>query len=241
MQEIKKKFRNLFLKFFITVSMFILAGIVLLIAPWSNDIKMSAFLFLLILLLIITIWFRPRLHFHTRQLKYARLTEHPRPPFTAKHDLSSTSWVNFILKKEFSVFQDSNLFTMLHRLVIDKKNYATSKPLLEIIILIKEERMGFNHSLIDKSIAELQQDYQNRKIKVRNYTFIQLKYGETLTVEMKEKVDQVVFDELNGCHTTVVNIHYQTLSKTLYFLHNNRYAPSPFYTHAVELIKELAT
>ncbi|MBU1141084.1 MAG: hypothetical protein KKG64_01030 [Firmicutes bacterium] len=241
MEEIRKKHRILFISFILTIVFFVACAVIILSTQWTTNVKMSIFLILLILLLTATIWFRPRLYFHAMQMSYAKLKDAPHLPIQSKYDLSSKTWLSYLTKKSFKVFQENETHILLHRYTRDSKNYVTKNPMLEIIILIRDEKMDFDHQIITKTINTLEDDYRIKKIRFTNYSLIQVKYGEVMSDEMREKVNQVVFDRQNGHHITVVNGFYETNLKTVYFLHNKKFVPSLYYKYVVDLFKSLVS
>jgi len=239
MNEMRKKHRRLFIGFMLTIVVFATLTVLVLTTSWTTNVKMSVFLILLILLLVATVWFRPRLYFHAMQMSYEKLKEHPHLPIVTKHDLSNRSWLTYLTKRSFKLFIENESHVVFHRFTQDPKNFVTKNPMLEIIILIRESKMDFDNLNITKTINMLEDDYRVKKVKFTNYSLIQIKYGDPITDEMQEKVNQVVFDRQNGSHITVINGYYETETKKLYFLHSKKYVPSLYYKYVVDLFKSI--
>ena len=240
MEENKKLYRRYLIAFITFIVIFMTLIIILFVSNISTNLQLSLLLLILVLLLIVSIWFRPRLFYHALEISFAKLKEQAQPPIAVKHELSSKSWLTYLTKKQFSVFQEQESYIVMHRFTQDATTFVTKSPMLEVIIVIRDEKLKFNHPVFAQKINDLEKEYlKTRKIRIVNYSIIQMKYGENLSDEMKEMVDQVVFDKNGNHHVNVINSYYHTQDKTLYFLHSKKYVPTLYYQYVVDLILSL--
>jgi hypothetical protein len=201
---------------------------------------MSLLLLILVMLIIVGIWFRPRLFYHALEMSFIKLREQSIPPISVKHDLSNKTWLTYLTKKQFRVFQEQESYIVMHRFTQDSSSFITKQPMLEVIIVIRDEKLKFDHSVFAQKINELEKEYlTTKKVRFTDYSIVEIKYGNTFSSEMKESADQVVFDKHGNHHVTVINGFYHTEDNTLYFLHSKKYVPTLYYQHVVDLILSL--
>ncbi len=240
MEQNKKLYRRYLISFFASFLFFIILIVFIFLSNISSNLQLSLLLLVLVLLMVVFIWFRPRLYYHAVEMRFLRLKELSLPPINVKHELSSKTWLTYLSKKQFRVFQEQEHYIILHRFTQDGTSFVTKSPMLEIIIVIRDEKLNFDHPVIAQKINELEKDYLvTKKVRIVNYSIVQIKYGTQLTDEMKDMVDQVVFDKHGNHHVSVVNGYYSTSDKTLYFLHSKKYVPTLYYQYVVDLLLSL--
>ncbi len=240
MEQNKKLYRRYLIAFLASFLFFILLIIFIFLSNLSSNVQLSLLLFILVLMMVVFIWFRPRLYYHAVEMRFLRLKELSLPPITVKHELSSKTWLTYLSKKQFKVFQEQEHYIILHRFTQDGTSFVTKSPMLEIIIVIRDEKLNFNHPVFAQKINDLEKEYiVTKKVRIVNYSIIQVKYGLELTEEMKEMVDQVVFDKHGNHHVSVINSYYSTNDKKFYFLHSKKYVPTLYYQYVTDLLLSL--
>ncbi len=239
MQDVKKTFRKLLVQLIIFCSILIGTTVLTFLMPISSDIKMGVLLVSMILLLIVLIVFSPKMQLIVFKLKHTRLIENACAPIAVKFDLSNEKWIETLLSSEFLISREDDDFIVLHRTTLDSTKLGAAKRVLEVVILIKNSTLSFNHPNLSDSISQLFVDYQKKRIRFRSFSFVQIKFGDELSSELKEEINHVVFDVSRGQHVTVINGFYNTKTKRFYFLHNESYHPTIYYKYTVDLIKQL--
>lgn len=239
MEIIRKKQRQLFITFILTILFFVGLIIGLFMTSWAMDLKLSLLLLSLIMMLVVLFWFKPRLFFYDQQYGFLKMKSLQGKPLATSHDLSSQQWVAHLRKKNFTIFASNEAYAVFHRFTRDATNFLTKRPMLEIIAVIYKDDMPYHDKEISKIINLIEDDYLRRKVKFTNYTILQIKYGEVITKEIENEADQVVFDNQAGRHITVVNGYYMTKQKEVYFLYSDFYTPTAFYRHGIDLMKEI--
>jgi hypothetical protein len=200
---------------------------------------MSLALVLLIVMLVVVFWFRPRLFYYQQLYAFLKLKEHSKPAIYTEFDLSKSTWVDRLIKDSFKVFAETDDFILTHRFTQDATNFITKHPMLEIVVIVKKEEVMYTDPSITKYVNLLEADYQKKKILFRNYSIFVVKHGLILSDEMKNEADQIVFDKQGGHHVTVINAFYEIKNKSLYFLYSDLFAPTAYYQYAVDLLKTL--
>jgi hypothetical protein len=239
-EQNKKLYQRYLISFFACIVLFIGLIIFIFVSRLSTNVQMSLLLLILVMLLIVGVWFRPRLFYHALEMSFIKLREQSLPPVSVKHDLANKTWLTYLTKKQFKVFQEQESYIVMHRFTQDSSSFITKQPMLEVIIVIRDEKLNFDHPVFAQKINDLEKEYlTTRKVRFTNYSIVQIKYGHVFSEEMKERVDQVVFDKHGHHHVTVVNGFYHTEDKTLYFLHSKKYVPTLYYQHVVDLILSL--
>jgi len=239
MELIRKKQRQLFISFLLTIGLFISLIIGLFLTSWSMDLKLSLLLISLIIMLFVLFWFKPRLFYYDQQYGFLKMKSLQGKPLTTTFDISSQQWVLHLRKKNFTVFASNESYAVFHRFTRDATNFLTKRPMLEIVTVIYKETMPYHDKEISKMINLIEDDYLRRKVKFTNYTILQMKFGDEMSTEIEKEADQVVFDNQAGRHITVVNGYYIKKQKEVYFLYSDFYTPTAFYRHGVDLMKEL--
>jgi ABC-type multidrug transport system fused ATPase/permease subunit len=239
-EQNKKLYRRYLISFLASILIFTGIIIFIFLSSMSTNLQMSLLLLVLVLLLISGIWFRPRLYYHALELSFIKLKEQSIPPISVKHDLSSKAWLTYLTKKQFKVYQEQESYIVLHRFTQDSSTFITKSPMLEVIIVIRDEKLKFDHPIFAQKVNELEKEYlTTKKVRFSNYSMIHIKYSDTFTDELKDGVDQVVFDKHGKHHVTLINGFYHTKDQTLYFLHSKKYVPTLYYKYVVDLILSL--
>jgi len=239
MEIIRKKQRQLFISFLLTIALFIGLIIGLFLTSWSIDLKLSLLLVSLIVMLVVLFWFKPRLFYYDQQYGFLKMKSLQGKPLSTSFDLSSQQWVLHLRKKNFTVFASNEAYAVFHRFTRDATNFLTKRPMLEIIAILYKDSMNYHDQEISKIINLIEDDYLRRKVKFTNYTILQIKFGDDITKDIEQAADQVVFDNQAGRHITVVNGYFIKNQKEVYFLYSDFYTPTAFYRHGIELMKEL--
>lgn len=239
MSIIRKKYRILMFEFFITVAVAIALAIVIAITSWSLDLKLSLVLVLLIILFIILLWFKPRLFYYSQQFAFVRLKINQNPPVITDYDLSKGIWIAELIKRNFTIFCDSDAFTLVYRITKNTRQTIIHQPMLEIVVLIKKASMTYTEQIITKTINRLEDDCAKRKLSYRNYSIFLIKTGSPLTETENDLVDQVVFERQNGHNIVAINGFYDEETHKLYFLHSDQFYPTVYYKYAVDLLLSL--
>jgi hypothetical protein len=239
MKEIRQKLR-LYLATFVAVFL-LLSSLIFFVATTqlAVDIKLSLVLVIVIIMLIVALWYNPRVFYYNQMYGFARLKHHQAKPVKAKRDVFSRDFSNYLIKKSFKIKDDFGAFVLYHRYTKDEKELVTRYPMLEMLIIIRDQDMGYQDSNIKKAINILEDEYAKNKVKFRNYAIIQIKRSDRLTDDVVKQADQVVFDKQGGRHITVINAHYNTSDETIYFLHSEYFAPTSYYKYVVKLFKSL--
>jgi hypothetical protein len=173
------------------------------------------------------------------QLKFDRLRKFSEQPRISHFDPFSLEWLNHLKQENFKVFMDQSDYFVLHRLRKIQQDTILKQPMLEIIILIRNTHIPFNHPEITKAVNLLEDDYRKRKIHITNYSIFPIKFGHHFDKELMDKIDEVTFEKNGNHHVTVLNCYYLAHKNMIYFLHSKKYTPSLYYKYAADLIYQL--
>jgi len=237
MNQLRSRQRRLFIAFLVIEAVFIGLAIGVFFTPWSFDGKMAAITGVLFCGLLAALWFHPRLFYYAQMYGFARLRAEAAPAIATSRDLTSPDYVAFLKSKGFSVFVDTRDFTLLHRTAKDPTNLLRRATMLDIIVLIRSSRTGYDDPGIAAAINKLENDYVAKKTRLQNYAIIEVKAGGAIDAATKEAVDQVTFEKQGKNGIANLNVHYDADGRSAYFLHSDTYAPSAFFRYAVDMFK----
>ena len=239
MDHIRKKQRLYMIGLLAVVLVFIGLSALLLTSAWSTELKMTVFLVLMIALMMLTFWFRPRIFYYNKMYAFLKLQKHAAKPVPTKHELLSEHWANYLSKKDFRFSRDYGSFILMHRLVRDERIYSARQVMLEIVVFMKNPELSFRSPDIVQAVNDLEDEYRQNKASFRHYSIIQVKAGETFDQHIKDAVDQVTFDSHGRQHVHVLNAYYIKSTQEVYFLHSDDYYPTAYYQYIVNLFKSL--
>ncbi len=239
MNQVRSKQRLYMISLIVVILGFIGLSILLLTTAWSVDLKMTLFLVLMIVLMLVTFWFRPRIYYYNKLVGFYKLKQHAAKPVPTKHELLSERWANHLSKKGFRFSRDYGTFILMHRLIKDERIYTARQVMLEIVVFMKNPDLSFQSPDIVQAVNDLEHEYRQNKTSFRHYSIIQVKAGETFDENIQAEVDQVTFDNHGRQHIHVLNAYYIKSTGEVYFLHSDIYYPTAYYQYIVNLFKSL--
>lgn len=239
MTENQKIYRKLIIIFIFSTFLFSISIFFIYQLEMNRNTRMTLLLVLLIGFLVFLIWFKPRHFYHNMQLKFDRLRQEAEQPRMSKFDPFSNEWTTKLKSENFHAFMDQEDFVLFHRLRKEPQDQVLRQPMLEIIIIIRNKKIPFNHSVITNAVNQLEKDYRIKKKHVMNYTILPIKYGDQFDSNLKDQIDEVTFEKNGNHHITVINSYYLSHKQMIYFLYNKHYTPSLYYKHAADTLYHL--
>ncbi|MDD3477546.1 MAG: hypothetical protein PHP32_01540 [Candidatus Izemoplasmatales bacterium] len=223
----------------ITAVLFILAGLIW-ITSWNFDVKMLVFVLLIILLLVESFWFQPRVLFYSQQANMIRLKEQASPAITYGYNPMNVEGYSHIVNLGFKAFIDNDEISLLYRIERNPYKKIAKSGILEIVVLLKSSKFYFQSIEIQHIINRLEDDLAKQKLFLPTYTILVLQAGDKITEEIQNSLQQVMFDRISQRNTVLINGFYETNSGLLHYLHSDTYSPSVYYRWACDLMAGLS-
>jgi hypothetical protein len=231
---LKKTFKT----YIFVVGSLILFLIVLLFLPINSDIKWSIFLIIVVILFIISIYFRPRIEYYAQQKRMDDLIETSLPPIASPIEANSDGWISnlqmmgFVLNKEFKDYY------LAHRVHLDSSNIVTKRGILEVIVYIRNQELQYTDDRFNRVIRQIEDEYAKSKNKYHHYSILIIKSGKLLTEDIKKAVHEVYFNKSNHRFITIIHAFAIEKTKQIYFLQSETKSPNLFYEEAIKVLKE---
>ena len=97
------------------------------------------------------------------------------------------------------MFQEQESYIVLHRFTQDPSSFLTKSPMLEVIILIRDEKLKYDHPVFAQKINDLEKEYlTTRKVRFQNYSIIE---------SCKKNICSIVLKLLNICWIRTCSRH----------------------------------
>lgn len=239
MNENNRILKKTFLTYLVMIGSLIGLLIVLLFLPLIPDVKWSIFLVVIVILLIISLYFKPRIEYYSHQTRMDELLLNSNPPIAAPLEISSDAWMvatknmGFIFNKEFKDY------FLAHRIHMDSTSIMTKRGILEVIVYIRNSDLNYTDDRYNRVIRQIEDEYAKTKNRYHHYTIFIIKSEDQFNDEIKKSVDEVYFNKSN--HRFITIIHGCAIQKTkqFYFLHSDQKSPNLFYQEATQVLKEI--
>lgn len=230
-------------KFWLYLAIFsvvIVTGLCVLIGflPLDPSISMLIILLLMVALLILILWIKPRAMYHGMQYRYYTLLEKSVGLISVKEKFDAT-WFNRLIGSKFLFAYKSDQFDVLYRISdsIEKRILAKNR-ILEIITIIKDNNIDFYGDLIEAEYKKLWIEHEAKQ-KISKQVILQFKKYETFTDDVKEELDQIIAFREGKNYLVTINCGYVAKEQKLYFLHAENYYPNLYYKYGCELISNI--
>lgn len=237
--EVRKKHTKLFIGLLSYILISTAAITLLFISNLSTEKKLSLLLVVFIIMLVLAFWFKPRFYYYSQQIKYLKLKKFQSPAIPIKNFSLNQSFINKLTKDAYQVFIENDNYLMLHRYTQDPDEYVIKRPMLEILVFIKDVTISYQSDHISHMINLIEEDYEKKKIKYTNYSIIEIKYSKGIDESSIKEINQVTFDIEGGRHISVINVYINQVQNEAHFLHSDLFTPNMYYNYAINIIKEI--
>lgn len=204
------------------------------------DIRHSSLIVILLLigLLILVLWIKPKVMYYSMQYRYLLLLENAYKPYKVRETFDQ-KWLDKIILSGFQYAYKHDVFDVLFRIrkTLEKKVFRTYHT-LEMITIIKDNDIDFYSDLIEEQYRKIWIEHEAKK-RISKQVIIQFKMYDTFTEDIKADLDRVIIFREGINYLISVNCGYFKDDQEIYFLHSNTYFPNLYYKYTVDRLKEL--
>ncbi len=233
----KKKLRYLFLSWGSLLGSGAIVGAMYLLGV-KESITYAVIFTLLITEMLLLLNFKSKISFFDLRHRYSLL-------LNSRVGLEQTScqfdnkWMDSLKSDGFSNYVNNADFAIYYRIGKSlTSRYFVKRGLLEIITVFRNPELDFYGETIEKEYKNLWMKYE-KEHKINKQVIIQFKKYESFNENIKEELNKIICYRLGDNHLVHINCGFIPNSKSIYYLHSDKYYPSAYYKKAVETIKSI--
>lgn len=232
------KKRNNFLFFTLVIFILLVSSFAILWATGNSFDLLSTIYFPVVLIVLgIVTWYRPRYNYYVMKLDYYRMLKENLGLIKLNKPLFTKSFVKQFIEDGFKKAPSHPDFVLYYQFFTKLPAIVNSGQVLVCIVLAKNENVDFYSDDLDHAINKLYETYPDRK-KVRKQIVLQFKKYKQYNEDIKDEIDRIINYKVGDNYIIHITIGYFQENQQIYFLRPKKRYPNKFYYYAVKLIRK---
>lgn len=228
------------LLFLLGASLFMVSAVMITLVLFEANINtITLVLFILMIgLLILIFWMKPKLMYYAMQYRYHLLLANSESPYAMNAKFDSR-WINRLTNDKFTFAFKDDQVDILYRISKPIEQSAFhSNHLLEMIAIIKDNEMDLYSDMLNEQYKIIWQQYQ-AKYRISKQVILQFKKYDSYNESIKEELDQIIAFREGINYFVTINCGYFEKEGTVYYLHADGYYPNIYYKYATGQMEKI--
>jgi hypothetical protein len=239
LKRINKQFTRTYVIYIAIFVVFLLAALSVGIWIKDSNIEFLLFLLLIIVLMVISVYFKSYLDRIQNVSYLIRIMRNASAPIDLNHMREIPIFEAYARQKGFTLFTSGQTFKVFYKADKDHiKSYAR-RYILQILVVLDPTEPIFFSDKADEEINKLNQELLKKKMKVSRMLITQIKPVDELDEATKSAIKEIVFYRSKREIISVINVAIHKSSNKAVMLYSDTYSPSLYYTYHVEQLKTL--
>lgn len=236
--EVIKKRNKILVAYLSILTLLIIAMIFIAIFVEDRDMMNLINVSILIIILIITSFFRSPLLGYSNMAKIAKIVLNQSKPIKYKRNIVEDS--TYLLSQGFTIYENTHAYQIYQRIDELPTLKIRKITILNLVVIIKANSFDYYDKNLHDDIQKLESTF-TRKNKPTRYIITAYKSLEGMSQQDIHAIGEVVNYNLKKYAYTQINIGLNKKDHKAYFLYSDQYVPGINYKNAIELIKNTIT
>lgn len=205
----------------------------------DNNLQFIVFLLLIIVLMIVSVFFKSYLDRIQNVSYLIRIMRNASGPLELNHMKEIPIFEAYVRQKGFTLFSRGETFKVFYKAEKDHINRLRRRYILEVLVILDPTEPIFFSEKADHEINKLNQELLKKKMKVSRMLVSQIKPVDELTESTKQALKEIVFYRSKREIISVINIALDKHTNKAVMLYSDTYSPSLYYKYHVDQLKTL--
>ncbi len=239
LKRINKQFTRTYVLYIVIFIAFLLTAFSIGIWIKDSNIEFMLFLLLIIVLMIVSVYFKSYLDRIQNVAYLVRIMRNASNPIDLNHMRELPIFEAYARQKGFTLFTTGQTFKVFYKADKDHIKSFGRRYILQVLVVLDPTEPIFFSDKADDEINKLNQELLKKKIKVSRMLVTQIKPVDELDDATKNAIKEIVFYRSKREIISVINVAIHKSSNKAVMLYSDTYSPSLYYKYHVEQLKTL--